>query len=333
MQVSVRDVATTAGVSVGTVSNVLNRPDRVAPDTLARVQAAIEKLGFVRNDAARQLRAGRSRTIGLVVLDARNPFFMDVARGAEERAAEQGLTVLIANSDDRTDRESTHLDLFEEQRVFGVLVTPTSGGTPRIDQLRAHGVPVVLVDRESSDTSFPSVAVDDVIGGGLAASHLLESGRRRLAFIGGPLSIRQVADRWEGAEGVVARADGASIELIATNGLTVAEGRDAGRSIIDRAPEDRPDAVFAANDLLALGLLQSLARDRSVRIPEEIAIIGYDDIDFAAAAVVPLSSIRQPAELIGRRAVELLLAEEAGAEGDHQVRFGPELIVRESTAG
>jgi LacI family transcriptional regulator len=331
VQVSVRDVATTAGVSVGTVSNVLNRPDRVAPDTLARVQAAIEQLGFVRNDAARQLRAGRSRTIGLVVLDARNPFFMDVARGAEERAAENGLSVLIANSDDRSDRESTHLDLFEEQRVFGVLVTPTSDGTPRIDQLRGHGIPVVLVDRASRDTSFPSVAVDDVIGGGLAASHLLESGRRRLAFVGGPLSVRQVADRREGAEAVVADADGASIELITTSGMTVAAGREAGRDIVARAPEDRPDAVFAANDLIALGLLQSLAR--SVRIPEQIAIIGYDDIDFAAAAVVPLSSIRQPAELIGRRAVELLLAEEAGTAGDRQVRFGPELIVRESTAG
>jgi LacI family transcriptional regulator len=241
--------------------------------------------------------------------------------------------VLIANSDDRTERESTQLGLFEEQRVFGVLVTPTSAGTGRIDQLRAHGIPVVLVDRESTDTSFPSVAVDDVVGGALAASHLLESGRRRLAFVGGPMTVRQVADRWEGAAGAVADADGAAIEMITTQGLTVAEGRRAGDGIVARAPEDRPDAVFAANDLLALGLLQSLARGGAVRIPEDLAIIGYDDIDFAAAAVVPLSSIRQPAELIGRRAVELLLAEEAQEEGERHVRFAPELIVRESTAG
>ncbi|QEW00963.1 LacI family transcriptional regulator [Microbacterium caowuchunii] len=333
MQVSVRDVAAAAGVSVGTVSNALNKPDRVAPETLSRVQAAIEELGFVRNDAARQLRAGRSRTIGLMVLDARNPFFMDIARGAEERAAEHGLSVLIANSDDRVDRESTHLDLFEEQRVFGILATPVSDPSPRLAGLPARGIPVVLVDRASRDTTIPSVSVDDVVGGGLAAAHLTGLGRRRVAFVGGPLGLRQVADRLEGAERAVAEVADASLEVIGTRAPTVAEGRAAGERIAARPPELRPDAVFAANDLVALGLLQSLAGSGALRIPEEIAIVGYDDIDFAAAAVVPLSSIRQPAALIGRRAVELLLAEGTDAGLDRQVRFEPELVVRDSTRG
>jgi len=124
MAVSVRDVAAAASVSVGTVSNVLNRPDKVAPATVERVTTAIAELGFVRNDAARQLRAGRSRSIGLVVLDVRNPFFTDVARGAEDRAAEDGMTILLGNSDENTDREGAYLDLFEEQRVHGVLISP-----------------------------------------------------------------------------------------------------------------------------------------------------------------------------------------------------------------
>ncbi len=124
MAVSVRDVAAAASVSVGTVSNVLNRPEKVAPGTVERVLAAIDELGFVRNDAARQLRAGRSRSIGLVVLDVRNPFFTEVARGAEDRAAEDGMTILLGNSDENADRERSYLDLFEEQRVHGVLISP-----------------------------------------------------------------------------------------------------------------------------------------------------------------------------------------------------------------
>lgn len=197
MAVSVRDVAAAASVSVGTVSNVLNRPEKVAPATVERVTQAIEKLGFVRNDAARQLRAGRSRSIALIVLDAGNPFFAEVARGAEDRAAESGMSVLLGNSDERPEREDAYLDLFREQRVNGVLVTPVGGGLDRLARLQA-GVPVVLVDHEDDEGRFGSVSVDDVEGGHLAASHLLSAGRRRIAFIGGPRTIRQVADRLEG---------------------------------------------------------------------------------------------------------------------------------------
>jgi LacI family transcriptional regulator len=199
MSVSVREVAAAASVSVGTVSNVLNRPDKVAPATVERVMAAIADLGFVRNDAARQLRAGRSRSIGLVVLDVRNPFFTDVARGAEDRAAEDGMTILLGNSDENRDREGAYLDLFEEQRVHGVLISPLSDDLPRLARLRERGTPVVLVDREAADRSFSSVAVDDVVGGELAVRHLAELGRRRVAFVGGPLGIQQAADRLEGA--------------------------------------------------------------------------------------------------------------------------------------
>ncbi|HET6301899.1 LacI family DNA-binding transcriptional regulator [Microbacterium sp.] len=339
MAVSVRDVADDAGVSVGTVSNVLNRPEKVAPETVARVQASIERLGFVRNDAARQLRAGRSRTIGLIVLDVRNPFFTEVARGAEERAADHGLSVLLANSDEKKHREATYLDLFEEQRMFGVLVTPVAENLPRLRRMQERGIPTVLVDRESHDAAFASVAVDDVEGGRIAADHLLSIGRRRIAFVGGPVSIRQVSDRLAGAQAAVA-AGGGQLEFIGTNALTVEEGRRVGGGIRDRSPADRPDAIFAANDLLALGVLQSLVMSPSagdgsstVRVPEDIALIGYDDIDFSAAAVIPLSSVRQPAALIGSTAVDLLLEQQQGARPREHVVFQPVLVVRASTAG
>ncbi|MDN3496443.1 LacI family DNA-binding transcriptional regulator [Planococcus sp. APC 4015] len=330
MAVSVKDVAAAASVSVGTVSNVLNRPQRVAPETVERVHEAIARLGFVRNDAARQLRAGRSRSIGLVVLDVRNPFFTDVARGAKRRAAESDLTVLLANSADDPARESSYLDLFEEQRVQGVLITPVGDVSDRIARLRTRGITAVLVDRPSDESDVSSVSVDDVAGGRLAVRHLLAAGRRRIAFVGDPLLARQVADRLDGARSAVAEVAGATIEIVPTAALSVLEGRAAAQGVIDRNPSDRPDAVFAANDLLAMGVLQALVMIGSVRVPEDIAIIGYDDIDFAAAAVVPLSSIRQPSELIGERAVELLLAAVDGAVPE-QVVFQPELVVRDST--
>lgn len=334
MAVSVRDVAAAASVSVGTVSNVLNRPDKVAPDTVARVLAAIDQLGFVRNDAARQLRAGRSRSIGLVVLDVRNPFFTEVARGAEDRAAEEGMTILLGNSDENPDRERSYLDLFEEQRVHGVLVTPLTDDLSRLERLRRRGTPVVLVDRVSEDRSLSSVSVDDVVGGELAVRHLIETGRRRIAFVGGPRSIRQVADRLDGARRAAAAAADVTLEVVETASLTVLEGRAAGEAIRERPGGERPDAIFAANDLLAMGVLQAFNMLGSVRVPDDVALIGYDDIDFAAAAVVPLSSIRQPASLIGYRAVDLLLKQAAAADGEYapeQVVFQPELIVRDST--
>jgi LacI family transcriptional regulator len=332
---SVRDVALRAGVSVGTVSNVLNRPDKVSAATVERVTAAIAELGFIRNDAARQLRAGRSRTIGLVVLDVRNPFFTDLARGAEDKAAEAGLSIILGNSDENSTREATYLDLFDEQRVHGLLISPFGDIADRLQRLRERGVASVLVDRSSGDESFSSVSVDDLAGGHMAVAHLLETGRRRIAFVGGPLEIRQVSDRLEGARAAVAEHGGARLDLELTDALTVIEGRRIGAALRDRPAHERPDAVFAANDLVAMGVLQALMMQGdgvTVRVPDDIALIGYDDIDFASAAVVPLSSIRQPSALLGQTAVEILLEEAADpSTPPRQVVFEPELVVREST--
>ena len=328
--VSVKDVAKLAGVAIGTVSNVLNHPERVSEPTIARVRDAIDKLGFVRNDAARQLRAGSSRAIGLVMLDARNPFFNDVSRGAEAAAADAGFAVIVGNSDEDSDREAGYLDLFEQQRLHGLLISPVGEVGPRLRRLREHGTPAVLVDRLSKDTSFSSVAVDDVEGGRLAVAHLVGAGRRRIAYLGGPPSLRQVADRLAGARYAIGESD-VSIETIPTEALTVAEGAAAARAIAARQASDRPDAVFAANDLLAIGALQALTA-AGIRVPHEIALVGYDDIAFASALTVPLTSVRQPAELIGATALGILLDEAADpALEPRQVQFTPQLVVRDSS--
>ncbi|MGN7188592.1 LacI family DNA-binding transcriptional regulator [Microbacterium enclense] len=331
MAAKIKDVAARAGVSVGTVSNVLNGRETVSAAAAERVRAAIDALGYVRNDAARQLRAGRSRSIALIVLDVGNPFFAAVARGAEARAAADGYVVLVGSSGADLDRERLYLDQFQEQRVAGVLLTPADAADGVAERLVSAGIPVVLVDEQTSRDDVCTVSVDDVEGGHLAVAHLLAQGRRRIAFVAGPLTTRQVADRLAGARRAVAEVDGAELEIVETDSMTVLAGRAAGEHLRDRAV--RPDAVFAANDLLAVGMLQALTMQGNIRVPEDVMLVGYDDIDFASAAIVPLTSVRQPAETLGSTAVDLLLRQLDGEiePAARRIRFRPELIVRASS--
>ena len=331
---SVKEVAARAGVSLGTVSNVLNRPDRVSKATRARVHAAIDELGFVRNESARALRTGRTNSIAYVCLDAANPFFTDVARGVEDAAARNDTAVYLCDSGNDSGREDRYLDRLEQQRMRGILVTPVNPNSERLRQLPRRGTPVVLVDRGAGKDGLCSVSVDDVHGGELAAAHLLDGGHRRLGFVGGPLSIGQVADRLEGAGKAltVAGHDPGNLVVIDTAAPTIAEGREAGARIAGLPASRRPTGVFCANDLLALGLLQQ-ALQLGLRVPDDVAIVGYDDIEFAGAAAVPLTSVRQPRHRLGLTAGRLLLEETSGDEGhEHrQVEFLPELFVRAST--
>lgn len=333
MPVSIRDVALRAGVSVGTVSNVLNRPEEVSAESVDRVSRAIAELGYVRNDAARKLRAGVSTTVGFVVLDGQNPFYNDVVRGAEDEATKHGIAILYGNTDEDLARERLYLDLFEEQQVRGLLIAPYGDVNARLQRLRARGIAAVLVDRFSGDGRFSSVSVDSVVGGRMAVEHLIEGGRRRIAFVGGPFDIRQVNDRLAGARVAAENASvRVEVEVVATSAMTVDEGVAAGARILSRPRGEWPDALFAANDLLALGLLQSLVVGGRMLVPHDIAIIGFDDIPFAAAAAVPLSSIRQPSRMIGRTALRIVLEEAADPESiARQTVFQPELVVRAST--
>ena len=335
MAVSIRDVAQLAGVSVGTVSNVLNRPEEVSADSVERVTRAIDELGYVRNEAARKLRAGVSSTVGFVVLNGQNPFYNDVVRGAEDEATKSSIAILYGNTDEDVAREKLYIDLFQDQQVRGLLIAPYGDVTSRLQSLRAAGIATVLVDRFSGDGRFSSVSVDSVAGGRLAVEHLIATGRRRIAFVGGPFDMRQVTDRLAGARAAAENAgDQVDLEVVATSAMTVDEGSSAGARILARHPRDWPDALFASNDLLALGLLQAIVVDGRARVPADIAIIGLDDIPFAGAAAVPLSSIRQPSRMIGRTALRILMEEAADPDSiPRQTVFPPELIVRASTSG
>jgi LacI family transcriptional regulator len=332
--VSIREVAVLAKVSVGTVSNVLNRPSMVAPATRDRVLHAISQLGFVRNESARQLRAGTARAIGLVVLDVSNPFFTDVARGVEEVASEAGHAVILCNTDESVQREARHLDLLAEQRVHGVLITPADTSLEPILRLRERGVSVVLLDHPAELADTCSVSVDDRVGGELAINHLLAEGHEDIVMVNGTSRLYQARERQAGAFAAVRKAGrpAETLRVIEVPAFNVAGGLRAGEQLLAGTQAGRPTAVFCANDLLALGVLQVMVR-AGVRIPDDIAIVGYDDIDFAAAAAVPLTSVRQPRQLIGRTGAELVIGEtQAPDEHEHQhIVFTPDLVIRESS--
>ena len=333
MAVGVKDIAVAAGVSLGTVSNVLNHPDRVSTRTRERVEKVMAELGFVPNESARQLRAGRSKTLAYVVLDASNPFFTDVSRGVEDSAAAEDLSLFMCNSDNRADRELAYLTRLEQQRVAGILITPVDPESRALDEIAGRGTPIVIVDRTRADNSHCSVAVDDVLGGRLAVEHLVDLGHERIAFVGGPESIGQVRDRYAGAVAALRAAglDEDRLLRVDTNALSVGEGRQAAQRLAGIPTARRPTAAFCANDLLALGLLQQCV-SMGITVPRDLAIVGYDDIEFAGAAAVPLTSVRQPRRQLGRTAAQLLLDEVNDPDHLHQqITFTPELVARAST--
>jgi LacI family transcriptional regulator len=329
----IREVAKRAGVSLGTVSNVLNRPEIVADETRQRVQQAIDEIGFVPNGSARQLRAGRSQHIGLVVLDVANPFFTEVARGVEDLANQSGYVVILCNSDNSIEKESHYLHVLEEQRTQGVLITPVQNDASYLQRFRQRGIAVALLDRPSRIKDLCSVAVDDVRGGELATAHLLEQGHRRIAFVHGPLIIRQLADRRRGVLRAVKTA-GLDPDQVIVDITTSAQNAREGEESVEKLLSARikPTAAFCANDLLALGLMRGLIK-QGISIPGDMALVGYDDVEFASVLATPLTSIRQPKYELGCTAAELLL-DEANNPDSHQhkhIMYQPELIVRESS--
>ncbi|MGA7149744.1 MAG: LacI family DNA-binding transcriptional regulator, partial [Microbacterium sp.] len=237
----IRDVALRAGVSISTVSNALNRPGTVSEPLAARVRAAADELGYVPLQAARQLRVGRSGLLGMTVINIANPFFAELVSGAEEAAAAAGYRVLVGNSDDDVAKETGHLELFERVQVEGVLVSPFGDPSGSIERLRSRGIPVVLVDAVDEAGAMPSVSFDDVAGGRLATDHLLQTGRRRLAFLG--------------AREAVAAYPDASLEVVWSARTNAELGRRLGAEIAAVAPQARPDGIVTTNDHLACGVV------------------------------------------------------------------------------
>lgn len=332
-RVTIRDVARRARVSPATVSNVLNDRSGVGEPTRQRVRKVIEDMGFIRSTAAHQLRGGRSSVIGLVVFDVLNPFYGELLHGAESVLRQEGYALMVCSTGESRDTERHYLRLLQEHRVDGVLITPVQRNLGGITAIVEQGIPTVLVDRGASDRTFCSVTVDHVRAGELAVNHLLELGHSHIAFLNGPSSVRQYSDLARGARraarGWAHDAEPQIIEL-----SVEVPSADSGENMIDQvlSVKPRPTAIMCVSDLLALGALRGLHRAR-LRVPEDMSLVGYDDVAFASMLSPPLTSVRQPKYELGVAAAQLLLEELRNPNHEHRgIRFEPELIARTSSA-
>ena len=321
---TIKDVADHAGVSRATASYTFTQPSRVSEPLRKRVLAAADELGYVGNDAARRLRMGHSLAFGLLISNTANPVYAEVAAGAEREASANGRFIIVVNSDDDPQRERDYVNFFESQQVSGIIAAPVGGVPPELLALREQGTPFVLVGLAEGPHDFPAISGDNEQGGYLAMRHLLEQGRRRLLFVGGPHPHvdARLAGAWRALQ---ESGTDAALEVIRTSAQNARIGEDVAVELGERAAGERPDGIFAGNDLLALGLLHGLI-GAGVSIPEELSLVGYDDIEFADFAIVPLTSIRHPSAALGAAAVRLLLGLET--EANLEGRFAPEIVVR-----
>ncbi|MGP4033696.1 substrate-binding domain-containing protein [Pseudarthrobacter sp. 1C304] len=270
---------------------------------------------------------------GHLTLEVGNPFFAAVSGGIEVAADREDFSVMLANSAGNADRESRYLDLFEIQQVRGIVLSAVGALESRIRRLRSRGIPTVVLDRIIAPEVASSAFIDDASGGHIGASPLLDVGARHLAFVGGPLSVETMALRLKGAREALEGRSEARLEVVEVAGRTIVEGRRIGELLGSREARERPNGIFAANDLLAIGVMHGLI-SRGVHVPEDVAIVGYDDIEFAADAIVPLSSVHRPAEQFGKAAIELLMTNIRNPDSaPRSVIFQPHLVARQSTLG
>lgn len=322
-------VAKRAGVSTATVSNTLNRPQMVSPETQARVFAAIEELQFVPNKSASTLRNGTGHLIGLVVPDITNPFYAAIAKAVGAAAMERGYVMALCVSDDDPALEMEHIRMLAEQRAAGAIVVPLAADVSRLARLRLVGAHPVLVDRRWPVDDGCSVAIDDERGGFLALEHLLRTTDGPLAILNGPTAIPQCVERERGAR-VALEARGipqSRLVSVEVPEMTIDEGAAAAERLAFRSLA----GVFCTNDQLAVGAIRGFARS-GLGVPDDLAVVGYGDLALATESLTTLTTIRQPKEELGRTAVDLLLSEaEAGSGHRHEARLlEPSLVIRSS---
>ena len=328
--VTIKDVARVVGVSPSTVSRALNDSPLIREETKARIRRIAQELGYERNELARGLVKGASGAIGLVIPDITNPFFAEVTRGVGEVAHARGYGVILCNTEEDPDRERSYIRLLRRKRVDGLILTSVTAEDPYLKALARSKTPFVLVSRACQLVPAPYVGVDDRLGGRLAVEHLVELGHRRIGFIGGPADVQSSLDRLAAFEAVLTE-HGIPVreEWISFSDFTQRAGYRAGKELLRR--KVRPSAVFAANDVVALGVLQA-ADELGLRVPEDLSVVGYDDISYAGLPRIELTTVAQPSFEMGKIAAEWLLSVLEGGPRRLYRLLTPKLVVRRTTA-
>jgi DNA-binding LacI/PurR family transcriptional regulator len=327
--ITVKDVAEHAGVSIATVSRVVNHSEDVSPELREKVLHTIEELGYHPSRTAQRLRARKSLVIGLIISDIQNPFFTSVVRGIEDVAHQQDYSIILCNSDEDPEKEKLYIDVMRSEEVAGVIISSTSQVTGYLDRLLDSGIPVVAMDRSIKHQRVDIVSVENVLGAYEAVSHLLQKGHQWIGFIGLPMNLTTGVERREGY-----------INALNDHGLKPAEelmcigdarqegGFNCAKDLLDRG---HPlTALFVSNNLMTLGALGAI-KSQGLLIPEDISLIGFDDMPWAQYLSPPLTAVSQPTYELGKHSAELLLKRISNpSEKTQHIRLKTELIVRES---
>ncbi|MFT3863829.1 MAG: LacI family DNA-binding transcriptional regulator [Solirubrobacterales bacterium] len=329
---TIRDVAALAGVSPSTVSHVINNSAGVSATTRARVDLAIRELGFEPNQSARSLKRPRVASIGLIVPDLRNPFFALVTEGVQEKALEEDVVVVLCATDARSEREDYYAGMLRSRRLDGVLyVSGTGISTRSLVELAAHG-PIVLIDERLRGMEVPWVGAENRAGARRSAQHVLELGHRRLAFVSGPSALWSSEQRLAGYREAAAAAGLEPDSVAVVEGdYRQASGHAAAETLLAANAELRPTAILCANDLMAFGVL-AYCRQAGISVPDELSVVGFDDVPAAELVCPSLTTVRQPAFEMGRAGTSVLLDRVAGRAitSDPPSLLPTELIERDS---
>ena len=328
----IKDVAREAGVSTATVSHVINKTRHVSDETRERVLRAIEQCDYYPNAHARSLASGRSNTLGLLVSDISNPFFPELVKSIEMAAFERGYDLILSNTNYDAARASHYVQRLIERKVAGVALMTSELDAALIDELARRRVCVVFLDLGNAGHCMNNVVVDYGTGIEEAICHLVALGHREIAFTGGPPHLRSALKRLDAFRASVERHLPAAEPQIYEGDFKLEGGRRAAREMLRRGQENLPTAIVAANDMMALGLMQEF-RANGVEVPCDVSVVGFDDIAFASLVEPPLTTISLPREEVGRCAVEALVAsiEHPEQQGQH-IDIATRLIVRASTA-
>jgi LacI family transcriptional regulator/LacI family repressor for deo operon, udp, cdd, tsx, nupC, and nupG len=324
-----KEVAKRAGVSVATVSRVLNNHARVDPILRQRVNEAIQALNYRPNRVAQRLRAGAGGVIGLIISDIENPFFVSVVRGVEDLAYENGLSVLLCNSDENPDKQELYIRVMMDEDVAGLIITPNMETDPALIKSLEEQMAVVFMDRLVDGLNVDSVTVDGAQGTRHAIQHLINLGHKRIGLVSVSTSISTGRERYN------AFIDTLRENQLPVDPLLLRQGTFRQQSGYRLTLEllnlpNPPTAIFASNNVLSLGMLQAL-HERNIRIPEEIAVVGFDDMPWASSLWPPLTTVAQPTYQLGYEATRLLLRRIADRDGNRaNIVLNTELVVRKS---
>ncbi|QOS82196.1 LacI family DNA-binding transcriptional regulator [Paenibacillus sp. JNUCC31] len=330
MKATIYDIAREAGVSIATVSQVINGKGKISEKRRAEIMEIMERLHYQPSAIAAALTGKQTYTLGLLVPDISNPYFAELARAVEDRSRQLGYSVVICSTDNKDERVERYLNLLQQKRVDGMMIGTGIDNAEILSPLLQQSIPVALIARHMPSLSVHTVAIDDRLGGALAAEHLLELGHTRVAVLSEPSKVSSSKERVRGFREALEMA-GLSLGADQVRESSADLGSAKKEALVFLTEQNRATGLFCCNDMQAIGALQA-AKELGLRVPEDVSIIGFDNTILASVTSPPLTTVAQPIEDLGRRAVDLLIDElKDESKPPQRVVLKPELVVRDST--